>query len=334
MDSTPPPQIVVLEVAPCRDSLTASDELRQALAPAVAPAANWKIHVRFDQTGSRLTVHGEVLNPADETVASRSLSTVGADCASLARGVGVWASLVLDAEVERARANGTAVAGPTSGVLDDPLAAPPAGRATATSLWPAGREPEPRSPELETFLKHAKEQRTVELGLSSFVMGGTGGGAIVGASAYGVFEAAHGFFLRPALLGGHSVGTLSQTAEAPATFLASRFDACARLPGLYREGRGLQLDLCFGAEVGFSVVDDGTVASSPGASTSSPALPFVALGPSMGLRGELTRNLSAIVRGVGDVSFLRDPVTLVSGAVVTPPVFAGRAEVGLSWSLK
>jgi hypothetical protein len=329
LDSTRPPQIIVLEVAPCRDSVAASDELALALAPAAAPAPDWKVRVRFARSAGRITVQGEVLSPSDEAVASRTLSNAGADCASLARGVGVWASLVLDAEVERAKATASPSPPP---VIEDPLAAPPAARAP-TSLWPSGQEPDARSPELEVFLRHSKEERTVELGLTGFVMGGTGGGAVVGASVFGIFEASHGFFLRPALLAGHSVG-VSPATEAPTTLLDSRFDACARVPGFYREGRGLQLDLCGGAEVGFSLVDEAARVSATSATPSSQTLPFIGLGPSLEIRGELTRNLAATVRGVGDVSLLRDSLTVAGGTVVTPPVFAGRAEVGLSWTLR
>ncbi len=318
-------------MGPCRDAAAVRAQLDAALAPTLAPGASWTVRARFARAAGRVTAYGEVLDASAATVASRSLSTTGDDCASLAKGLGVWASLVLDAEVDRASSPRAAEP------ADDPLAAPAAARAGSdASLWPKAHPPEPVSPEADLFLQHDKEARTVELGLSSFVMGGTGGGAIVGVSAYGVFEAAHGFFLRPALLGGHSVGALAATSEAPATFLASRFDACARLPGMYRDHRGLQLDLCAGAEVGFSLVDSGVVAAGQAGSDPNSTLPFAALGPSIGLRGELGSNLSAIIRGVGDISLLRESVTLATpaGAMVTPALFVGRAEVGLSWSLR
>jgi hypothetical protein len=165
-------------------------------------------------------------------------------------------------------------------------------------------------------------------------MGGTGGGAIVGPAAYGIFEAAHGFFLRPTLMGGHSLGGLSRSAEAPATFLGSRFDACGRIPGMYREQLGLQLDFCLGGEVGFSRLDAGVAASVGVGTSTSPTIPFVGVGPSVGLRGELGNRLSAVVRGVADLSLLRDPVALAGGTTMTPAVLVARAEVGLSWSLR
>jgi hypothetical protein len=263
-----------------------------------------------------------VRNAAGEVVASRVLSTTGNECASLAKGLAVWASLVLDSEADRPKPPERSVP------LDDPLAGPPAARSDVTA-WPTTPPPEARSPEADLFLEHGKNERTVELGLATFIMGGTGGGAVVGPAAYGVFEAAHGFFLRPAILVGHTVGEFVVQDEIPATFVASRFDACARLPGFYREHKGLQIDLCAGADVGFSLADSGVIANN-----GSGTLPFVGVGPSVGIRGELASNLSATIRAVGDVNLLRDTVALANGQEATPPAFAGRGEVGLSWSLR
>jgi hypothetical protein len=326
LDTTQPPEVVLEQVAPCRDGAVARAELKSALAPAVAPGAEWKIRARFARSAGHVTAHGDVVNADGVTVASRSLTTDGADCASLAKGLGVWASLVLDTEVERAKASTPA------DIDDDPLVGPAAAR--STSLWPTTTPPDPIPPEADVFLSHAKDKRTVELGLETFVMGGTGNGVLVGPSLYGIFEAAHGFFLRPTLLAGHSIGQLSQSAEAPATFVGSRFDACARLPGMYLEHRGMQLDLCGGGELGFSQVDSGSIAAGPTGSVPSPTQPFLALGPSFGLRGELGSSLSATLRGVADLSLLHDEVLRADGTPEPPSLFAWRAEVGLSWSVR
>jgi hypothetical protein len=328
LDYTQPPQVVVLDVRACQDASAVRGELDGSLAAAVAPSSSWTVSARFDRTGSRLVARGAVLDAHGITVADRALSSDGTECASLARGLGLWASLVLDEEVERARSTPK----PPPEAVDDPLAGPPAAR--STSLWPTTLPEEKRPPEADLFLRHSRTERTVELGADSFLMGGTGGGTVLGPSVYGVFEAQHGFFLRPALLVGHSIGGLSPSAEAAATFLASRFDACARLPGMYLDHRGMQLDLCVGADIGFSRVDADVALA--GAATSSPSrtLPFFGLGPSFGLRGELGNNLSATIRGVTELSFLRDELTLAGGAHVSGDIFAGRAEVGLSWSLR
>jgi hypothetical protein len=323
LDSAASPQVVLEELAACTDAETARAELDAALKQPGTVGRSWVLHVRFDRQDGHLVGEGKVVDGHGGTVAKRSLSTPGSECASVAKAIGVWASLVLDAEDDRRRA--TAAATPTS---EDPLSGVPAAR--ATDLWPL--PPDKPPPEAATFLRHDKSERTVELGLASFVMGGTGGGAIVGASPFGVFETAHGFFLRPAFFIGHSAGNFSTGLDAPATFIGSRFDACARLPGMYREHSGIQLDLCLGTEFGFSRLDDGDVPAS--ASSSNPTLPFVAVGPAIGMRGELGSNLSAIVRAVGELSLLRDGVALAEGGYLSPPLAAGRAEVGLSWSLR
>jgi hypothetical protein len=325
LDHAQPPQVVILDVGPCRDASAVRGELDTSLAAAEAPGSSWIVSARFDRTGSRLVAHGAVVDAHGVTVADRTLSGDGTECAALAKGLGLWASLVLDEEVERVRSTPKA-----PDVIEDPLAGPLASR---SALWPTPPE-ERRSPEADLFPRHASTERTVELGGESFLMGGTGGGTVLGASVYGVFEAQHGFFLRPALLVGHSIGGLSPTAEAAATFLASRFDACARLPGMYLDHRGMQLDLCAGADIGFSRVDSDVALAGPAVSSPSRTLPFFGLGPSFGLRGELGNNLSATIRGVTELSFLRDELTLAGGAHVTGDIFAGRAEVGLSWSLR
>jgi len=326
VDNAQPPQVILEDAVPCRDAADVQAQLDAALLAALAPRPAWKVRARFERTGARVVAHGAVVDADGITVADRTLSAHGVDCASLARGLGVWASLVLDAEVDRAKPP------PPSAAVDDPLAAPPAAR--SPSLWSATDPEEKRPVEADLFLKHSSGERTVELGVDSFVMGGTGGGTVLGPSLYGVFEAQHGFFLRPALLVGHSIGGLSPTAEAAGTFLASRFDACARLPGMYLEHRGMQFDLCAGADIGFSRIDSNVALNSPGQTSPSRTLPFVGVGPSFGLRGELGNNLSATIRGVTEWSFLRDDVTLANGASVGSDPFVGRAEVGLSWSLR
>ena len=324
LQNTVPPQIFLEEVSSCEDAVAIRGELDVALGATVAPGAGWQIRVRFEKAGGRLTGRGTVNDADGIPVATRALSTDGTQCASLARGLGVWATLVLDAEVDRTRAAPSRV-----DRTQDPVLGPLAAR--TTSVWPTAWPAVKRPPEADLFLRHAVEERTVELGVESFLMGGTGGGAVLGPSIYGVFEAAHGFFLRPALLVGHTIGGLSPTSAAAASFVGSRFDACARLPGMYLEHRGIQLDMCLGGDIGFSRLDSGVAAGA----TSAPTLPFLGFGPSFGLRGELGNNLSATIRGVTELSFLRDDVTLASSSTrVSPSPFVGRAEVGLSWSLR
>jgi hypothetical protein len=321
VDSTRPPQIVVEEVADCRDAAAARAEIASALAPASAPGVGWTVKARFTRDRAHLTVGAAVVDATGVRVAERVMSTDGTLCAGLAKAVGVWASLVLDTEVDRAQHAGEDVAPPA------PLSVPPPPAARETNLWPDVDAAEKHSPEEDVFLHHAQGERTIEIGLQSFLMGGTGGGPVLGPALYGIFEAAHGIYLRPTLMLGHSVGSATTSAEG--TFVGARLDGCARLPGYYRERRGLQLDLCAGAETGFSQLDPGVALMG-----SSSVLPFVAVGPSFGIRGELGNRLSATIRGITEVSLLRDEVSMVDGARAGSSLFVGRAEVGLSWAIQ
>jgi hypothetical protein len=324
LDSAQAPQVVIVEAAPCRDAAGARAELVTSLAPATAPGGSWQVKVQFTRSGKQLTGRGDVVNAQGVSVATRSIATRGSECTSLARGIAVWASLVLDLEVERARAAAPDV------IPDVPPDDP--GAAQTTSLWPTTAPAEPVPPEASTFLRHGASQRTVELGLETFVMGGTASGVVVGPTAYGVFETSHGIFLRPTLLAGHSIGQL--TAVAPGTFVGSRFDACFRLPGMYLDERGIQLDLCGGGELGFLRVDSGVVPHGAPGTDPTPTQAFLAVGPSLDLRGELGSSLSAVLRGVADANLLGDSVALANGGTATSSLLVWRAEVGLSWRLR
>jgi hypothetical protein len=64
-------------------------------------------------------------------------------------------------------------------------------------------------------------------------------------------------------------------------------------------------------------------------------IPFLALGPGIGLRGDLASELAVEVRGVFGLNLIResftDPNAGSSGTYVDPPLFGGRAELGISW---
>ena len=95
--------------------------------------------------------------------------------------------------------------------------------------------------------------------------------------------------------------------------MAGRFDACLRFPGLYTQNRGIQLDLCGGADFGF--LSD---------STDDVTLPFVSVGPSLDLRGELGSSLSASIRAVAGVN-----VTSETIAPRLPAALVGSARARL-----
>ena len=81
-------------------------------------------------------------------------------------------------------------------------------------------------------------------------MSGAGAGAMAGAAPYVIIETGRGVFLRPALFFGESLTALNSPPIVHALLLAARVDTCLRLPGLYTQNRGIQLDLCGGADLG------------------------------------------------------------------------------------
>jgi hypothetical protein len=104
----------------------------------------------------------------------------------------------------------------------------------------------------------------------------------------------------------------------------ARVDSCVRLPGLYSRNHGMQLDLCGGADLGTTTIDAG-----PGT-----RLPYLNVGPSLDMRGELGGSLAAVLRVVAGVNVLRDSFVDLSGARETPPIASGRLELAISWDVR
>jgi len=315
LDVPEPPQIVLEQPAPCADSAGAEDALRRALQPTKAPGAAWTVSVHLAREKGVLRATGEITDATGAPVAHRAMD--GRECVGLTRAMGVWASLVLDAEVERTKA----------------AASIPPPAEPAPELWPipAPEDPEQPSPEASLFLAHPVNERQIEVGLASYLMAGTGTGMLVGGSLFTVSEVGDGWFLRPALSLGRTFVEIVPTTHAFATLGAARFDACKRLPGNYLDKRGIQLDLCGGADVGFLYIDGQTASQIIPMSEPSATLPLFALGPSVDLRGELGNELSVLVRGVAEWNIVR---TSADNGTVTPALLIGRTEVGLSWRLR
>jgi len=193
----------------------------------------------------------------------------------------------------------------------------------------------PSNPDAELFLSHSEEQRTFEIGIATHLLAGTGVGAIAGASVFTVSEVGDGWFLRPSLAIGRTMTELVPSSDVYATLGAGRFDACKRLPGNYLERRGMQLDMCGGADLGFMHFD----APTPASGATSPAgqgrtTPFFAIGPSLALRGELGSDLAVSVRGMAELNVIRESFVDGAGSNVDPSIVIGRAEVGVSWRLR
>ncbi len=358
--ATEPPRIVLQGLARCADAARIDTIVESVLSATRAPGPGWRVTVRFqssrdslDATAGPLRGDGEVTDAAGTGVAHRILSGSAGQCAGLARAIAVWASLVLDEEVERARST-TADAGPTAepaalasdraahdGVGSDPAggfatslqasavthgAAAPAASAAST-LAPY------RTPVTEAPLSKADRESLGEIGLGTFVMAGTGANAILGATPYVLIEASSGLFLRPALMVGQSVTPLGESDNRNATWVAARLDGCARIPGNYVQNRGMEVDFCGGAEGGityFRAAPGGYTGW--GAPADAQSITQLFVGPSVDLGGELG-NVAVILRGVVGANLLRDGFTDTRGVRVAPSPASGRAELAVSWRL-
>jgi hypothetical protein len=321
LDVPTTPTIVLERPAPCSDAAQAEELLRKTLAPALAPRASWTVLARFSRKGTSLAVEAQITDEADAPVAHRVLTDASPECSSLARAVGVWASLVLDSEVERA----SHLAPPPPAPSPPPAETPPA-TPVATDKPSRGGS---------VLLDNPEDGRTIEFGVTMAVMGGLGAGVMAGPTLYGTVEVGRGLFLRPSLF---IVRNLAGLANAPdvGTVVATRFDACGRVSGFHI--KVIQLEICGGGEIGFMHIDE----ADPATQASSTTLPFLALGPSVSLRGELGGGLALVLRGVANLNALSEDFKETSTGCpdassqcsVAPSLFLGRAEIGVSWQLR
>jgi hypothetical protein len=327
VDFVEPPLIVVDSKASCADAERAEESLHDALRATRAPGHAWTVTMSVQPTAEHaLHAEGKITDGLGLLVADRVLSVPAGDCLGLARAVGVWASLVLEQEVARRRSMGgggaTTASGSSSATAPSAIASPASQVAESQStdvLWPAPAPLEKPPPEGEWYLHHDRDDpRTVELGLAGFLMSGAGAGAMAGISPYAIIEAGRGVFLRPALAVAQTLTALNSPPIINALWMAGRFDACVRVPGLYTRNRGIQLDLCGGADVG--LLDDAT---------DDVIVPYVSVGPSLDLRGELGSSLSASIRGVTGVN-----VTSETTGPISQPLWSGRLELAFSWKVK
>jgi hypothetical protein len=310
LDAPTAPTIVLERPAPCDDAAKAEELLKRTLAPALAPRAEWKVTARFSRRGASLVVAGEIVDEVGAPVAHRVLNEASLECSSLARAVGVWASLVLDSELERAQR------------LSPPPPPPPP---SEPILSLATEKP---AKEASVLLDSPEGQHAVELGVNMSIMGGMGSGVMAGPTLYGVVETGKGWFLMPALYVERTLEEIKDNGDVYGTLVATRFDTCGRISGFHI--KRIQLDLCGGAEIGFMHFDES--AASEGMTGTSHTLPFFALGPSATLRGELADSLALVLRGVVDLNVVREGFNDTS--VNEPSLFLGRAELGLSWALR
>lgn len=318
MDSEPP-AIVWEGRGVCANSDRSESLLRRGLSSSTAPGTMWVVNVHLESTGPRaVTAESEITDDDGMTVAHRSL--VGSDCDGLARATGVWASLVLDTEAAHAEEKVPEPAAPV-----EPDTRPPV-------PWPAPAPAQQPSPEHDWYLHHS-EQRNLEAGMAVFLMTGASATAVGGVSPFVVVEAGHGLFLRPSVIVGESLASLSPTIDARSQVAATRFDTCLRMPGLYTQHRGIQLDACLGADLGFTHYD-GVAKGNAGAPATGVTVPYLSTGPSLEMRGELGSALSATLRGLIGANVFREGFTDSTGAYIDSMGWTGRVELALSWGLR
>jgi hypothetical protein len=324
LDAAEPPRIVFEDTAKCSDSDSAAVALRLSLGAPHEATTGWTIALKIERRGVRaVRAAGTITDARGATVASRMLFGTGPDCAALAQAMSVWASLVLEAEGKRPHTAAAETQPPSAPVAKPEPEASASASEPSTAPWPAPEPAETPSPEHDWYLHHDTTPRSLEFGMSGFLMTGTGGGAMVGPSPFLYIEAGHGIFLRPSLAFGQTLTSWpGNNGNISGTWLGTRFDTCARLPGLYPTRSGMQVDLCGGADFALTLLDAGQT------------LGFIAVGPSLDLRGELGNNLAVALRGVVGVNLLQPGFVDQNGTPETVPGWSGRGELALSWSLR
>jgi hypothetical protein len=102
VDVAEPPRIVLETPEACADAPRLEGLLRGALARARAPGDAWSVDVKMERADAQeLRARAGITDGSGVQVARRVLSNHAADCEGLARAVGVWASLVFEAELAR-----------------------------------------------------------------------------------------------------------------------------------------------------------------------------------------------------------------------------------------
>jgi hypothetical protein len=326
----------VLEArAECADAERAQAVLADAVLGARAPrhgtAGGWTLTVWVSRApatatnGRRaLSAEAEITDDRGVVVAQRTVTDRAAKaCAPLAKAVGAWATLVLDAELSRAKDEISPPEWTAPAPADATTGGVPVAPERAAAAWPdmPAAAPTPK--------------RTIELGTMVYLRNGlseTGGAA--GVAPYVSLEVAPSWMLRPGVLVGRSTALVPFTDDGSQSGFFSQYairvDFCRRIPGNYIERRGIELDLCAGSDAGVVLPTDVRTDAGVHAPAVSPqAHGTLSLGPSAILRGELGAGLALEVRGIAGANVLRSGF----GTEGDAPILAIGGELGVSWRL-
>ena len=333
-------EAVIEERADCSDRERARIALSEALIAASAPAhggsrqrgarptsppslAHWTVtmsvvSVAASGTGSTAkpagkSVEAVIVDDAGTIVAQRTLTDRSARaCVPLARAVGAWASLVLDAELVRAKDDDGSQPTPSPAGSGNGPSSTSANPVQISSAHPM--RDTVSSPDGEPTVRTS---RTFEIGTMVYLRNGVmASGGVSGLSPFVTFEFANAWILRPSL----AVGRSTQGTPTVINHVGGRTDVCRRIPGNYIERRGIEADLCAGIEGG--VVTTQTGPSARGANAGR-----FGLGPSATLRGELGWGVALEARGLLGANLLLSPLLPDDGQ---PPLLFAAAELGVS----
>jgi hypothetical protein len=290
----------------CTDRERAAADLADVLASARAPrrglptsASAWRLDMRVTSApgGVRIAT-ARIVDDQGRFVADRTITdrTNGA-CVALAHAVGAWASVVLDDALGSDAVEHTRV----------PEPAPPPAPAPAPEM----AAPAPAS-DRDAVTPTESTPKTYEVGTMLILRNGVAAnGGIFGASPFMTVAFSEIWVLRPSVLVGTSTSPLTLTPGGNVTYLGGRVDFCRRLPGNYIDRKGIEVDVCAGADGGRAASRINDVARA-------------SVGPSAVIRGELGANLGLETRMVAGANLLR------AGLGDDAPFFVVAGEVGAS----
>jgi hypothetical protein len=342
-----PPRIVLEGRESCSNADRVQARLDDILSMARAPGPGWSVTMRVerDPSSHSLRAAADVANDSGIRIAHRGLAGNAADCDAFAQAVGVWASLVLDRERRRAAKS------PTDDVASHTASLPTAasqrteaaGADVASVGLPAaadGALDDEIDPSLRGDSKRPTQDvvdtspagrppKTLEVGISTFLMTSIGPNSIMGGSPYVVIETNPGFFLRPSIAIGQELAVHGDYANE--SLFAARLDACARIPGNYMPNRGLEVDLCSGTDVAVAYFP---ASQAPGSPARTLFMPLVDVGPSLDLGGEIGGGWWVILRAVGGLNVIHERVIENGATVVDPGWLSARLELAAAWRLR
>jgi len=266
------------------------------------------------RSSSSKSAEAVIVDDAGTIVAQRTLSDRNLrSCLPLARAVGAWAMLVLDAEMVRAKDDDGTLTTPA--IAEDP--ATDAEANASLRLVHTHPDPDSTSPG-EDGDRQSSPKRALEIGAMVYVRDGllaTGG--MAGVSPFVAIELANAWVIRPSAAFGRSTA-----GEVAMSQVGGRADVCRRIPGNYTERRGIEADLCAGFEA-------GVLTSQATETQRADSVARAGFGPAATLRGELAAGVALEVRGLIGANFIQ---TALVGQGAPPLVFAA-AELGVSMRL-